>query len=424
MQKKILISLAMLLAAWPFLLAQQTAIDSFPQHKAALIMNVLAGDSLRGRGNLTEDLVKAGRFIVNEFRETGLRPLPGASGFFDAFQPFGGPAERKREELYWNDRRMDWRDFLYLAADPGKHAPLSLKDFTVVHVDSFRSDLLEQYNDEARDILFWSETAVKKWGTLRMPSNGINAARLLVHSTVVPQNIQLRAGESYFRSIEYNIVGMLPGKTRPEEYVIFSSHYDHEGVLKKGNDTIMNGANDNASGTTALLMLARYFALRNDNERTLIFCAFAGEELGLKGSADLSRRLISSSVKAGINLEMLGLPQYGTKKIFITGQRYSSLPALLGKQLGRFGVSVISEPSEGKRLFRRSDNYPFAVKGVPFHTIMASDDDEPCYHKPCDEAGRMDLANLCFITKAIAQATAILISGEATPGRITDPVIE
>ena len=88
--------------------------------------------------------------------------------------------------------------------------------------------------------------------------------------------------------MEYNIVGMLPGKSKPGELILFSAHYDHEGVFDRGKkkDSILNGANDNASGTTALLMLAKYFAQKNDNERTILFCAFAGEELGLLGSKD------------------------------------------------------------------------------------------------------------------------------------------
>src|SRR5688572_15338076 len=105
---------------------------------------------------------------------------------------------------------------------------------------------------------------------------------------------------------------MLPGRSKPEEFIIYSAHYDHEGMVAgKKKDKIMNGANDNASGTAALLMLAQYFAQRKDNERTLVFCAFAGEEIGLKGSRELAQILDPQKVKAGINLEMLGVPQYG-----------------------------------------------------------------------------------------------------------------
>ncbi|HRF19915.1 MAG TPA: M28 family peptidase, partial [Chitinophagaceae bacterium] len=75
------------------------------------------------------------------------------------------------------------------------------------------------------------------------------------------------------------------GRTKADEVLVFSAHYDHMGIINgNSKDSIMNGANDDASGTTAMLALAEYFAMRGDNERTLLFCAFAGEEFGLVGS--------------------------------------------------------------------------------------------------------------------------------------------
>jgi acetylornithine deacetylase/succinyl-diaminopimelate desuccinylase-like protein len=84
-----------------------------------------------------------------------------------------------------------------------------------------------------------------------------------------------------------NVVGVLPGKSRKNEYVIFSGHYDHLGIRggkdRDGNvitDSIFNGANDDAAGTTAVMMLAKYFKAMNNNERTLVFVAFTAEEVG------------------------------------------------------------------------------------------------------------------------------------------------
>ena len=76
-----------------------------------------------------------------------------------------------------------------------------------------------------------------------------------------------------------NVVGVLPGKSRPEEVVIFSAHYDHIGVIGAVNqDSIANGADDDASGVTAVIELAKYFATQNNNERTLVFIALTAEE--------------------------------------------------------------------------------------------------------------------------------------------------
>ena len=90
----------------------------------------------------------------------------------------------------------------------------------------------------------------------------------------------------------YNVVGVLEGKRVPEEVIIFAAHFDHLGSKKRSKkDGIYNGANDNASGTAAVMMLAQYFAKESNNERTIIFCAFAGEELGLLGSKDLVKKI-------------------------------------------------------------------------------------------------------------------------------------
>lgn len=212
----------------------------------------------------------------------------------------------------------------------------------------------------------------------------------------------------------YNVVGVLPGKSKAGEIVIFSAHYDHVG---EEDGTIYNGANDNASGTTALLLLADYFARRADNERTLIFCAFAGEELGLLGSTAFAEVLKPEAVAAVINMEMIGIPAVGKHAFFITGASYSNLQAIFRKTLDK-RYKIKREPSYEKELFRRSDNFPFARKGIPAHTIMASDDDDACYHQSCDDAKRIDVENMTSLIRAIALGSATINSGVDTPSRI------
>ena len=418
MQKKIFITMTMLLGAWSFLFAQVSA-DSMPTQKVRSIMQVLAGDSLRGRGNGSPDLLKAGNYIMDLFIQSGLQPLPGSMNLFHPFLPFGGPKENRKDKLEWNGKELSGKDFIYLATTPGTYNARQLNDFGIIRADSFTREMLIQYNNTDKDLLIWTtdpEQARIKFEDILAPSGGLKKARLLVYANSLPDSILLTPNLSYYNSVEYNIVGVLPGRSRPDEQVVFSAHYDHEGITGgKERDQIMNGANDNASGTTALIMLADYFGLRKDNERTIIFCAFAGEELGLKGSTEMVDRMEVKKIKAGVNLEMLGIPQYGRKRVFITGDRYSRLPGILSKELKLQGLKLTREPNEEKLLYKRSDNYPFADKGVPFHTIMASDDDDDCYHKPCDEIKRIDMENLAFIIRAIASASRPLINGDKTP---------
>ena len=221
-------------------------------------------------------------------------------------------------------------------------------------------------------------------------------------------------------SVLYNIVGLIPGKSNPDEIIIFSAHYDHvEKGLMGQTGEIYNGANDDASGTTAVLMLAQYFAMRHDNERTIMFCLFAGEELGLLGSHAFVNRISADKVKAVINIEMIGKKNWAGKNSFVvTGSEYSDLKVILKKNLQTENVKVRSDRLDQTYLFMRSDNYSFAKKGIPAHSIMCSDDSEPCYHKPCDDAERIDIENMTTIIKAIAKGCSTLISGKDTPRRI------
>ncbi|MDQ3277541.1 MAG: M28 family peptidase [Bacteroidota bacterium] len=212
----------------------------------------------------------------------------------------------------------------------------------------------------------------------------------------------------------YNIVAVLPGRSKPSEMVIFSAHYDHIG---EWDGVIYNGANDNASGTTALLLLADYFVRRADNERTIIFCAFAGEEMGLLGSKAFVQTVEPDSILAVINIEMIGITSVGKNAFYMTGAQYSSLQNIFKKNVaGKYKIR--SEPDYRKNLFGRSDNFPFAQKGVPAHTIMASDDDDACYHQSCDDAKRINIENMTSLVRAIALGSATIISGKDTPTRI------
>lgn len=113
-----------------------------------------------------------------------------------------------------------------------------------------------------------------------------------------------------------------------------------------------------------MLALAAYFAARNDNERTIIFCAFSGEELGLWGSTFFAPYLIAEKVIAVINIEMIGRTSVGKNTFFITGARYSDIGKIIQKALeGK--ATIRREPDSRKQLFKRSDNLPFALQGIP-----------------------------------------------------------
>ncbi len=210
-----------------------------------------------------------------------------------------------------------------------------------------------------------------------------------------------------------NLLGILPGTSRPEEWVLITAHFDH---LPPGpRNKIYNGANDNASGTAALLALLKIFAAKGATGRSLVFCAFNMEEKGLVGSAALASKLPAEKIVALINLEMLGYPQVGRNRFFMTGEKESDLARLFRHTLQNSGIRLVGERGD---LFQRSDNYPFAKKGIPAHSLMASTDAWRCYHQPCDDIERLDIPNLAALVNGIARAILPVAAAIQTPKRI------
>lgn len=424
MQKKIILIIAVLFKGQLFLFGQ-TSVDSIEESTVAVTINILASDSMRGRGNGTPDILNAALYIGNRFKEAGLVPLTGQPGYYLPFTLPGNKEPAVTEVLQWNGQKVDQDRFMYIGHQPGNYLPKSISDFKVIDIDTcFHENILNNYASATDNLLI--RTSQKQPDNtsffpdlIKVPHGGIQKDFLFVYAESKPESIILTGLHSYYATQGYNVVSMLPGKSKPNEIVVFSAHYDHVGTsVKEARDNIMNGANDNASGTTALLMLADYFAARGDNERTILFCAFAGEELGLIGSKHFSNYLVPESVVAVINIEMIGLPQYGRNTIFFTGQRHTDLPLLLRRNIKGSNVKVKSEPDEKKLLFQRSDNFSFAEKGIPAHTIMSSDDDDPCYHMPCDKINRVDIKHMTQVIKAIALSAENIIAGKDAPRRI------
>lgn len=220
-----------------------------------------------------------------------------------------------------------------------------------------------------------------------------------------------------------NVVGVLLGKSKPNEYVIFSGHFDHLGISTRNlqnNDSIYNGANDDAAGTTAMILLAKYFKKLNNNERTLIFAAFNAEEMGGFGATYFSKQFDPEKVVAMFNIEMIGTEsKWGKNSAYITGYEKTNMGELLQKNLTGSSFTFYPDPYPTQQLFYRSDNATLARLGVPAHTISTSKmDNEPNYHKASDEVSTLDLKNMTEIVKAIALSSKGIVAGTETPTRV------
>lgn len=244
------------------------------------------------------------------------------------------------------------------------------------------------------------------------------ASQLVADSDMYRQKFTV--GSSHPRQLT-NVVGILPGKSRKDEYVIFSAHYDHLGVGKAADgDSIYNGANDDASGVTAVIMLAKYFKTLDNNERTIVFAAFTGEEMGGLGSGYFSKQFDPNKVVAMFNIEMIGTEsKWGKNSAYITGYDKSDMGQILQKNLEGTGFTFYPDPYTAEDLFYRSDNATLARLGVPAHTISTSKmDSEPNYHKFSDQVETLDLDNMAMIIRSIAMSSKTIVAGRNTPTRV------
>lgn len=217
-----------------------------------------------------------------------------------------------------------------------------------------------------------------------------------------------------------NIIGVLEGNSKKDEYVIISAHYDHLGMKKDGEgDLIFNGANDDASGVTGVITLAEYYK-KVGNERTIVFVAFTAEEMGLIGSKEFGKGIDASKFVAGINLEMIGkTPSFGPNTAWLTGFERSDFGKIIQKNLVGTGYQLFPDPYKKYNLFFRSDNASLARLGVPSHTFSTTPIDvDKDYHKVTDEAETLNMTVVTQTIQAVAKGTQSIINGKDTPTRV------
>ncbi|HYT49401.1 MAG TPA: M20/M25/M40 family metallo-hydrolase [Pyrinomonadaceae bacterium] len=202
-------------------------------------------------------------------------------------------------------------------------------------------------------------------------------------------------------AVTTNVVGIIRGSD-PElskETILLSAHLDHLGVREgMPGDNIFNGADDDASGVTAVLELAEALAKGPHPKRSVVFALFGSEEIGGYGARYFQEHppVPVESFVANLEFEMIGRPDAAVAPhtLWLTGYERSDL----GAQLAAHGARLVADPHPEQNFFRRSDNYVLATKGIIAHTVSSyglhSD-----YHRPSDDLAHIDFAHM---TEAIA----------------------
>jgi hypothetical protein len=221
-----------------------------------------------------------------------------------------------------------------------------------------------------------------------------------------------------------NVVGILEGSDSAlsATYIVFSAHMDHVGVgaPDEHGDSIYNGADDDASGTSAILELAEAFAsLPEPPARSLIFLTVSGEEQGLLGSAYFADHppVLIESIVANINIDMIG--RNSPDSAVVIGQEYSSLgplAAATAQAHTELRLSVGPDPWPEERFFFRSDHFHFARREIPalfFFTGVHED-----YHRPSDHVDSIDVDKAARIARLIFHV-GFAIAADSQPPRWT-----
>ncbi|MBC5839697.1 M28 family peptidase [Flavobacterium muglaense] len=414
------------------LMAQAQSIDKIiTVNKVTAVETVLAADDMQGRRAFTPGIDKASAYIESEFKKIGLQTFNGAKDYRQEFSMT--EAKRTGLEVTIDGKKIDSGSMISFSYQ----AEVSFTESSPIAVvniragDAFGPKFYEYYQSDKNLLVLVDNSFKRALGNMmhmnQMAANPGKNTVVFVFGPVEANHFTIEATNTITTSKLNNVVGLLKGKSKPNEYVIFSGHYDHlgigspeEGQPHDAKDSIYNGANDDAAGTTAVILLADYFKKMNNNERSIIFTAFVAEELGGYGAKYFSKQLDPEQVMAMFNLEMIGTEsKWGRNSAYITGFDKSSMGEILQKNLEGSQFKFHPDPYPEQQLFYRSDNATLARLGVPAHTISTSKmDNEPNYHKASDEIGTLDMNNMTEIIKAIAISSSTIISGKDTPTRV------
>ncbi|TAF54427.1 MAG: M28 family peptidase [Sphingobacteriia bacterium] len=390
------------------------------------MLGVLAADDMAGRRTFTPGIDKAAAFIADEFKKTGLQTLKGNGNFLQSFQMVKPQFISASAQL--DGQALDTKQVIVVTCQP-KLLLNEQSGYQMVRILKGANFLAEarKYAQLTSNLVVLVDTSfASNFGRLVNLKNQLFAS---AHSVVflltdkIPARYQIEAQHEITTQNLANVVGILPGKTLPNEYVIFSGHYDHLGVNSRravNGDSIYNGANDDAAGTTAVMLLARYYQALGNNARTLVFAAFTAEEVGGFGATYFSQRFNPDEVKAMFNIEMIGTEsKWGKNSAYITGYDKTDMGKIMQDNLAGTAFVFYPDPYPDQNLFYRSDNATLARLGVPAHTLSTSKmDNEPNYHKPSDEIGTLDMANMTRIIQAIALSARGIVAGTQTPTRV------
>ncbi|MBC8487582.1 MAG: M28 family peptidase [Bacteroidetes bacterium] len=392
MQKIILLSITLFIFFKTFSQDKEYAIS---------VVDSLTSQDFHGRGYVNNGDKIAAQFVKGEFKKFGLK------SFGDNYlQQFTIPINTFADTLLVsvnNNRLIPGKDYVLFSSSPSVFGTFELiwclLDSTgvpqlqsnyvmtdildkVMVIDMNQKDFKKESNFKAKGIIFLRDEKV--WWHVSNGKIVNDYFQLQIVKDKIPENsktITLQARNKYFDTYQtQNVVAYVEGKTYPDSFFVFTAHYDHLGQM--GAETFFPGANDNASGTSMLLDLARHYSLpENQPDFSIAFIAFGAEEVGLLGSGYFTANPLFplENIKFLINLDMVGSGSEGIKIVngTVFKKQFNKLVRINSENEYLLKVSERGEAAN-------SDHYPFFQKGVPCFFIYTLGKECKEYHNIYD----------------------------------------
>ena len=383
------------------------------------VINTLCSESMKGRGYVAQGDKNAANYLASEFEKSGLKKY--SKGYFQTFTTPVNSFPGKMSLSVNGNKLKPGEDFLIDPGSPGISGKFSAevltaedllsKDawikkiksassrFVVVsafdktkynaeqlkHINEVVSFLKYDKDNPAKGVLILTNEKLTWSGSTELffkPCFTIKASALSGPIT----SIEISAENKFLKNHQtQNVIGYLEG-TKKDSLLVFTAHYDHLGMM--GNETMFPGANDNASGVSLLLNLVRYFSTKTP-EYTVVFIAFAAEEIGLIGSKYFTEHPLFplSNIKFLINFDLAGTGDDGIQVVNgkIYQQKFDVLTKLNDEDKLLKQIKIRGEACN-------SDHCMFHSKGVPCFFIYTLGGIQ-AYHDIYDRAETLPLTD-------------------------------
>jgi len=311
------------------------------------MVDTLTSPYFWGRGYTKEGMHKAAGFLAGQFQSYGIKQINGNSFFQDFSYPVNTFPDEMEVKL--NGKKLiAGKDFIVSPDSPGKKGKGSL-----IKRDSI------SYTDPANKVILLIKDKLT-WSVAQQAADYITIQADKKALTCIPSDIELKISNKVIKDFNAsNICGIVKGTRKPDSIIVMSAHYDHLGGM--GKDTYFPGANDNASGISLLLSLAKYYAT-NPQPYSIVFILFAGEEAGLLGSKYFTEHPLvpMDNIRFLINIDLVGTGDEGIT--VVNGLQYPAEYSILTK-LNDENKYLVKINARGKAA--NSDHYWFTEKGVP-----------------------------------------------------------